>query len=104
MGHALGVCGAAIVPLCRAQPNEPSSVTRPGLVVPPSTGGASMTAAKAVRAWWGRRPGAAHIRGMTNTTGTSRVSPGVPTGGQFAAQAPRQWHQCARRGAHAHRG
>jgi len=25
---------------------------------------------------------------MTNTTGTSRVSPGVPTGGQFAAQAP----------------
>ncbi len=24
---------------------------------------------------------------MTNATGTSRVSPGVPTGGQFAAQA-----------------
>ncbi len=31
MGHALGVCGAAIVPLCRAQPNEPISVTQRGL-------------------------------------------------------------------------
>lgn len=30
---------------------------------------------------------AAHITGMTNTAGPSRVSPGVPTGGQFAAQA-----------------
>jgi len=30
---------------------------------------------------------AAHIKGMTNSAGPSRVSPGVPTGGQFAAQA-----------------